>query len=269
MKVCLTHVSTACLLLEIDRTRILTDPVFDTGERRYWAAPLVPFTRSFGPALPPEFAKKLEEIDLVLLSHPHHKDNLDEGGRALLKNAREVVTAAEEANQLRGLRVTKLRAWSQIRAYGRDGLPITITATPALHGKHWLPGVRHVRGFILEWPGQTHGPLWISGDTVYHSEIRQVGERKIGTAILHLGAADFAPYLPSFLRFTFNAADAVKMIGELSSADLKQIIPIHYEQFVWSHFKESVSAYHIAFAKARLLPKLRWLTRGVPTELTI
>ena len=47
---------------------------------------------------------------------------------------------------------------------------------------------RHVVGFALEWDGQAHGVLWISGDTVLYDGVREVAERlDVDVAILHLG----------------------------------------------------------------------------------
>jgi hypothetical protein len=33
-----------------------------------------------------------------------------------------------------------------------------------------------VTGFALAWPGQAHGVLWISGDTVLYDGVRQVAQ---------------------------------------------------------------------------------------------
>src|ERR1051325_3241128 len=109
MQIDITHISTACVLLEIDSVRILTDPVFDTGVEEHQVAPGVYFTRKLGPSLP---ASAVGKLDAVLLSHPHHADNLDESGRAGLDGAREVIAPLEEVRHLADRRVTGLRAWS-------------------------------------------------------------------------------------------------------------------------------------------------------------
>jgi L-ascorbate metabolism protein UlaG (beta-lactamase superfamily) len=112
MDVYVTHISTACVLLEIGQTRILTDPVFDTGVEEHQVAPL---------------------------SHPHHADNLDESDRTVLKEAREVMAPLEELDHLPGQRATGLRPWSKTTVFGRGDVQITVTATPALHGPRWVP----------------------------------------------------------------------------------------------------------------------------------
>ena len=51
-------------------------------------------TKTAAPAIAPD---DLGEIDLVLLTHDHHEDNLDAAGRALLPRAKTVVTTASGA----------------------------------------------------------------------------------------------------------------------------------------------------------------------------
>ena len=264
MDVFITHITTACVLIEIGSVRILTDPVFDTGERYYsFGAPFVGATRYSDPALRPE---EIPELDAILLSHPHHLDNLDQGGRALFPKAREIITNTHGQRTLKGL-ATGLGDWGRTTIFGRDGEKITVGATPALHGPRWLPGTRHVCGFALKWNGQKHGELYISGDTVYFDELRRIADHHdIGTALLHLGAVHFWPPLPKWWRFTFNSADAIKMENILG---FKTLIPIHYEQSVWSHFKEDVASYHRAFQKAGILQKVQWLERGVRTRIIV
>jgi L-ascorbate metabolism protein UlaG (beta-lactamase superfamily) len=77
MDVFITHISTACVLLEIGSVRLLTDPVFDDRKRYYcFGAPFIGATRRQGPALKPD---AIPDLDAILLSHAHHADNLDAG----------------------------------------------------------------------------------------------------------------------------------------------------------------------------------------------
>jgi L-ascorbate metabolism protein UlaG (beta-lactamase superfamily) len=84
--------------------------------------------------------------------------------------------------------------------------------------------------------------------------------------LLHLGAVHFWPPFPSCFRFTFDSAGAVKMAKLL---DVETLIPIHYEQDVWSHFKEDVPSYQRAFEKAGLSKKTMWLPKGVRTPVVV
>jgi L-ascorbate metabolism protein UlaG (beta-lactamase superfamily) len=261
MRVALSHLSTAGMLLEIGSIRLVTDPVLDTGLQRYGVGvPGLHLTRFRGTA--PK-AETLGRIDAILLSHPHHADNLDAGGRQLFVQSREIITNPHGKRHLQGVNhVTALAEWGSTTVFGSDGFKITVTATPALHGPRWLPGTHHVSGFVLEWEGQKNGALYISGDTIYFEGLRDLTNRfEVHTAILHLGGVNFWPPLPPFIRFTLTAADAVKTIQLLEP---KQVIPIHYEQSVWSHFKEDVSTYVHAFQTAKQAHLVRW----IPNALT-
>lgn len=250
------------MLLEIGSVRILTDPVFDEGERYYsFGYPCIGATRRKGPALKPE---AIPELDAMLLSHTHHMDNLDEGGMALFPKARHLITNSYETEFVNEKAVL-LSTWQSTTIQGQHGEVITITATPALHGPWFKEESKHVCGFVLEWAGQVNGALYISGDTIYFDGLLELPDRfKIGTALVHLGAVHFWPPVPRRFRFTFDSAGAVKLSKLLG---LERIIPIHYEQDVWSHFKESVESYRSAFREAGLQQKVTWLEKGVRTSI--
>lgn len=249
------------MLLEIGSVRLLTDPVFDEGKRYYSFGHLgIGATRRKGPALKPD---ALPELDVMLLSHTHHLDNLDEGGRGLFPKVRRIITNNCDERFVNE-KAIRLARWESTTIQGQQGEVITVTATPALHGPRLIPESRHVCGFVLEWAGQENGALYISGDTVYFNELRELPERfKIGTALVHLGAVYF--YLP-ICRFTFDSAGAVDLAKLLN---LNRLIPIHYEQDVWSHFKESVASYQRAFREAGLQDKVMWLEKGVRTAIVV
>lgn len=88
MRIHATHVGTATLLLELPGFTILTDPVLDGPGRVHFGWGMRS-RRERGPHLP---AEALPPVDLVLLSHHHHADNLDTAGRAVLGRAGLVVT---------------------------------------------------------------------------------------------------------------------------------------------------------------------------------
>jgi L-ascorbate metabolism protein UlaG (beta-lactamase superfamily) len=256
-----THISTACVLLEIGSVRILTDPVFDEGRKQYSFGPGFGTTRYIGPAMK---AQDVLPLDTILLSHVHHSDNLDQGGKALLPSAREIITNRSGKKKLQ-VPVTGLADWEKTTITGTAGDTITVTAIPASHGPRWLPGTQGVCGFVLEWVSQKNGALYISGDTIRFRELLELPNHfGIGTALLHLGAVHF--WLPSCIRFTFNSSDAVEMTKLLK---LKQVVPIHYERDVWRHFREDKASYDDAFAKAGLSASLRWLKKGVRVPIDV
>ena len=116
---------------------------------------------------------ELGTIDAVLLSHDHHDDNHDAVGRTLLPSAGTVITTVAGAKRLGG-HAQGLEPWQSTRLEAAGRPAIDITATPCRHGPPLSrPIVGHVVGFALRWETQTHGVLWISGDTVLYDGVRE------------------------------------------------------------------------------------------------
>ena len=259
MNIRLTHISTATLLLEIGSLRILTDPVFDPAGGHYFFGYGTDSIKLTEPSIRVE---DLGRIDAVLLSHDHHEDNLDRAGRALLPLAGNVITTSAGAKRL-GHNTMGLKTWQSTMVESGD-TKIKITAAPAHHGtlgSHIIVG--ETTGFILEWSGQKHGALYISGDTVWFNGLREIGQRfRIGTAILHIGAARFPIMGP--IRFTLNAKEAVKIFHALKP---QTVIPVHYEG--WKHFKETGAEARQVFEASDIQEKIRWLPLGQPVDVEI
>src|SRR5690606_5804803 len=94
-------------------------------------------------------------------------------------------------------RATGLLRWGKTTIYGSGGERIIIAATPVQHGPRWIPGAGRGCGFALQWEGQKHGELYISGDTVYFADLRRITDHhEIGTALIHLGGVHYWPPLP-------------------------------------------------------------------------
>jgi L-ascorbate metabolism protein UlaG (beta-lactamase superfamily) len=72
-----------------------------------------------GPAVA---AADLGPIDVVLLSHDHHGDNLDTTGRALLPTAGVVLTTTAGARRLGG-NARGLAPWATTQLEAQDGPP--------------------------------------------------------------------------------------------------------------------------------------------------
>ncbi len=66
--------------------------------------------KTTGPAVTPE---TIGEVDAVLLSHDHHKDNLDDAGREFLARVPLVLTTASGAERL-GPPATPLTNWTSV-----------------------------------------------------------------------------------------------------------------------------------------------------------
>ncbi|MFZ4620656.1 MAG: MBL fold metallo-hydrolase [Bacteroidota bacterium] len=228
-----THIDTACILLEIGGYRILTDPTLDRAGKLYHHGYGAVSVKTDDPALN---GVDLSSIDLVLLSHHQHKDNFDHAGRAFTLTVPKVVTTKNSAKHLPN--AVGLEPWESF-AVETEKLPgLRITAVPAQHHPWWLPEFfsGKTTGFVIEYDGQENGVIYISGDTVFFDGIRQIASRyTIDIGIFHVGSAQFR-YLSGFGEYTMNSS------GLLKSADIlkpKTIVPIHHRG--WTHFKESVA----------------------------
>ena len=256
----LTHIGGPTVLIEVEGWRLLTDPTFDSPGRSYdfgWGSGS---RKLAGPAIP---AEELGPIDLVLLTHDHHDDNLDAAGRALLPSAGGVVTTLAGARRLGGHAVG-LAPWSST-SFDAPGRPtLEVSATPCRHGPPLSRRIAgDVVGFALRWDGRQDGVLWITGDTVLYDGVRQVAERlEVDVALLHLGGVRFPVTGP--VRYTMTARDAVELCGLVKP---RVAIPIHYEG--WKHFQQGRDEIEREFARApeEFRRSLEWLPLGEPTEV--
>jgi L-ascorbate metabolism protein UlaG (beta-lactamase superfamily) len=245
----LTYIGGPTLMIQFGGLRILTDPTFDPPGGEYTTGP-VTLHKLSGPAVTPE---SLGPIDLVLLSHDHHFDNLDHAGRALLPRVSRVLTTPEGAARLGGNAVG-LAPWQSVDVAASPGRTVRITGTPARHGPAGM-NRGPVTGFVLDSPGAPGGPIYVSGDTVWYEGVEEVARRfRICTAILFMGAARVDAVGPSNL--TMTAEEAIQAARAFEEAT---IIPIHFEG--WAHFSESRNEIQSAFEQASLAGRLRWPDR--------
>ena len=260
MPVRLTHIGGPTLLVEAHGWRILSDPTFDPPGRRYgfgWGTSSVKIT---GPAVP---AEEVGPLDVVLLSHVHHADNLDDTGRALLPGARSVVTTPSGARRLAAANMQGLAPWATT-TLSAPGLPdLTITATPCRHGPPLSrPIAGEVVGFALQWAGDA-AVVWLSGDTVLYDGVREIAHRlDVDIAVLHLGSVRFG--LTGPVRYSMSGRDALELIRLIRP---RVAVPVHFEG--WSHFSEQESDLHdvLDAAEDDERDRLRWLARGKPAEV--
>jgi L-ascorbate metabolism protein UlaG (beta-lactamase superfamily) len=257
----LTHIDGPTMLIELENLRILTDPTFDPAGSEYAFGPIV-LRKTSDPALSLE---AVGDIDLVLLSHDEHADNLDHTGRSLLARAETVLTTPGGAARLGG-NAKGLERWATATYPLAGGRTLTITATPARHGPPGCePVTGEVTGFVLSWPdtdssGDVSYTVYVSGDTVWFNDLLELRTRfRIDLAILHLGNVHIDAVGPDNL--TMNAAEAITMAKQLS---IPKIIPIHVDG--WEHFQESKSQVQVEFANHNIPGLAEWLTPGVRTS---
>jgi L-ascorbate metabolism protein UlaG (beta-lactamase superfamily) len=166
-----TWLGHSTLLLEIDGSRVLIDPVW--GERASPFSFLGP-RRFFAPPLALD---QLPPVDAVIISHDHY-DHLDMPTVQALtaKGVRWFVPLGVGAHLISwGVRVTaitELDWWEDARVAG-----LTLTATPARHfsGRSITDLNRTLwAGWAIA--GEAHR-VFYSGDTALHDEFVDIGER--------------------------------------------------------------------------------------------
>jgi L-ascorbate metabolism protein UlaG (beta-lactamase superfamily) len=261
MDITITHIDTACILLEIGGYRILTDPTLDNAGLLYYHGYGAASRKTENPALP---VSGLKNIDLILLSHHQHKDNFDNNGKEFTRHVANVISTKSASKAIKG--ITGLDNWQTHKIENSKVKNLRVTATPAQHRPGWLPEFvsGKVIGFIIEFDGQQNGVIYISGDTVYFKGIDEVAKRyKIDTGIFHVGSVQFR-YLTGFGRYTMDSKDLIKSVNILNP---DKIIPIHYKG--WTHFKEKETELKKALAaSASTRTRTIFLKAGVPTKIS-
>ncbi|MGW5862605.1 MBL fold metallo-hydrolase [Streptomyces sp. NPDC055239] len=241
-------------LFEYGGLRFLTDPTFDApGE---YPAPGGAGLTKTAPASVPLSA--LGSLDVVLLSHDEHPDNLDVSGRALLADVPLTLTTPGGGRRLRdslGDKVKGLQDWESVELDRPGGGHVTVTGVPAVHG----PGRREdvealtgeVVGFVLT--GEGLPTVYVSGDNASLTAVEETAARfgPVDTAVLFAGAPRF-PFLfegAPIVLDSAQAAEATKILGA------RRVVPVHFDS--WAHFTEGRTELVVAFTAAGLADRLQ------------
>jgi len=252
----ITYLGGPTYLIEIGQFRIISDPGFDPQGTQRNEGPGHLLTKVMEPPIPVD---EIGPIDLALVSHAQHLDNLDNEGRRLLgKVGMTLTTPASAAMNLPGKNVVGLPTGENTKIKDAAGEQLKSTAMPAVHTNN--PDLREivgeVTGFMLEWRGQQSGAFYISGDTVWIDEINEIAKRyNVSAAILHLGAANVPAVGDNFL--TMNSADGVRATQTLK---LNDVYPAHFEG--WRHFTQGAWFIEREFEKAGRTESLHMLRPG-------
>ncbi|MFI1731504.1 MBL fold metallo-hydrolase [Streptomyces acidicola] len=242
-------------LFEYGGLRFLTDPTFDDpGD--YGRSGRPGLTKTAPSTCTPA---DLGRIDVVLLSHDEHADNLDTSGRALLADVPLTLTTpggGERLGDILGEKVKGLADWESVELDRPDGGAITVTGVPAVHG----PGAREevepvtgeVVGFVLT--GEGLPTVYVSGDNASLDAVREIADRlaPIDTALLFAGAPRI-PVLFDNQPLVLNSAQAAEATQILGA---RHVVPVHYDS--WAHFTEGRDELEAAFTAAGLADRLDW-----------
>lgn len=242
-------------LCEYGGLRFLTDPTFDApgdyyGPDDYQRSGRPILTKTAPSSVTPA---ELGRIDVVLLSHDEHPDNLDNSGRALLANVPLTLTTPSGAHRL-GNGAKGLADWESIELDRPGGGTIVVTGVPAIHG----PGTREeveqitgqVVGFVLT--GEGLPTVYVSGDNASLDLVKRTADRfgPVDTAILFAGAPRFPVLFDGELIVldSAQAAEAATILGA------RRVVPVHFDS--WAHFTEGRDELVAAFTAAGLVDRL-------------
>ncbi|MFJ9814196.1 MBL fold metallo-hydrolase [Streptomyces sp. NPDC101151] len=226
--------------------RFLTDPTFDDpGDYPS------PGARTLVKTAPPRTGRaELGPVDVVLLSHDQHADNLDHSGRALLAEVPRTFTTASAAGRLGGT-TRALAPWESAELSRPDGGTVTVTAVPALHGpKGSEPIVGEVTGFVLT--SADLPSVYVSGDNASLELVQEIADRyaPVDTAVLFAGA----PRMP-LLDDALLVLDGAGTAQAAQLLDARRVVPAHCDS--WAHFTETREDVVRAFTAAGLADRLQ------------
>ncbi|MFF8974697.1 MBL fold metallo-hydrolase [Streptomyces sp. NPDC014995] len=242
-------------LFEYGGLRFLTDPTFDApGDYPVPGGPVL--TKTAPSAGTPD---DLGRVDVVLLSHDEHADNLDHSGRALLADVPLTLTTPGGGTRLGG-RAKGLADWESVELERPGGGTVTVTGVPAVHG----PGPREqveritgqVVGFVLT--GQGLPTVYVSGDNASLDAVKETAARfaPVDTALLFAGAPRFSVIYDG----ACVVLDSARTAEAAQILDARRIVPVHYDS--WAHFTEGRDELAAAFTAAGLSDRLDWGRRG-------
>jgi L-ascorbate metabolism protein UlaG (beta-lactamase superfamily) len=247
-------------LIEYGGLRLLTDPTFDPPGDHPRPGTNIVLRKLQSPAIPLE---DVLPIDVVLLSHDHHADNLDPSGRAMLDQAGQVLTTGAGAQRLDAAAIG-LEPGATVTIDRPDGEGrIAVIAVPAEHGPPDVASKNGpVIGFMLRGDGLP--TVYVSGDNASVDVVRAIAAEHspIDATVLFVGGAQVPEaWGDAFLTLTAQTAvQAARALGD------GPIVPIHEDG--WAHFTSNADELIAAFTEAGLCERLRVPRPGDTVELT-
>lgn len=242
------------VIIELGGLRLITDPTLDPPTEPADGRPY----RTTPPALD---AAHLGHLDVALVSHDQHPDNLDVAGRALLTGIPLVLTTKEGAGRLGGS-ARGLAPFEHLDLERPTGDHLRITALPAQHGPVGAEAILGpVVGFLLS--GDDLPTVYVSGDNASLDVVREIVAR-VGSpdvAVLFAGGASSPHYFDGAL-LTLGSEQAVEAARLLQA---RAVIPIHCDG--WTHYSQDRADLTRAFADAGLGRVLITVREGAKVAL--
>ncbi len=264
-EVALSWLGHSCLLIKLNGTTFLTDPVF--GKR----------ASTFTFAGPKRFlytehmrVDMLPTVDVVLLSHDHYDHLCYETIRELITSSAQrklqFITALGVGAHLERwgvdpARITELEWWQQV-----DVGKVKLTFTPARHftGRSMTNRFSTLWGsFVMQ---GTSKRFYFGADSGYSSTFKEIGARfgPFDLAMLECGA--YSEYWPQIHMFPEETAQAAR--------DLKArvLMPIHWGKFAlglhpWKESIERITQVADGHRPPLLTPRIgRVITSFDPTQ---
>ena len=235
--IAITYIGGPTAILEYGGLTVVTDPTFDPPGTYSEPGSSV-LVKTAGPAIA---RTDLPPVDLVLLSHHGHRDNLDYEGLELIASGVPTLSTMQAATDLFGGTIVGLDSWEEYTVGD-----VTITAVPALHGPPGSePLVGEVTGFALEAPGLPR--VYVSGDNASLPLVQQIVDHFGGfdIAVLFAGAARVARIDGQLTLTSTDAAEAARILG------VSRVVGLHTEH--WEHFSETRDELEAAFEGTGLL----------------
>ena len=223
----ITYIGGSTVVLTIDGVSFITDPTFDPAGDGY-ASGTVRLQKTRGPALRPE---QLGRLDVALISHDQHPDNLDTSGRTLLQAIPYILTTRAGAARL-GQKATGPDPWQDWSVRTPRGTTLSVTATPARHGPVGIERISgDVIGFVIRRVEDGVDLVYATGDTVWYEGTREVAGRFRPRVVLAF-AGDARVCGPFYL--TMDSNDVIEAAAAFPDA---LIVPVHHDGR--RHFTES------------------------------
>lgn len=250
----ITYIGGPTTIIEIDGYRIITDPTFDPAKSEYpGSATLV---KTMDPAIPLD---DIGKIDLVLLTHDEHADNLDHKGRELLGKVKNTFTTQSGATRIKE-NVRGFAPWESATVKTPNGHTLRVTATPARHGPVGIERlIGDVVGFVVTLEEAKQDLVYITGDTVWYDGLEEISRRFKPRTVLTFSGAAAPPLMP--MRLTMDSNDAIEVAKAFPESVL---LPVHTEG--WAHFRQPLGEIQLAFAILGFSPRLGQLKAGEPVK---